>query len=209
MTVQTNQQGIAQLTSTYSPTQPPQLPVSFGDYLSLLWRIDHSAEHGSREVYYRQCATAVARGLEFDEHPLERIVRAAPVGEVCAALASVPYRKSRGRLVDAHDQAEAIRQLVALRDHILTMAAYHEQWTLSWPGSRVVDVELRERLFAVFFTAYDSQFRHFSRLILVIDIVLQELLLGDRKEREVSLIRLIKTCGYPDPESASTRAQYG
>ena len=67
---------------------------------------------------------------------------------------------------------------------------------------------MRERLFAVFFTAFDGQFRPFSRMILVIDIVLQELLLGVRKLQEISLIRLIQDYGYPDPHNAAVQAQF-
>ncbi len=207
MGIQADQQRIIQLTSAYAPTQPPQLPLTFGDYLSLLWRVDQSAGNPDREAYYRQCADALARGLGFANRSLYRLVRRTEAGRICPLLPNAPYQGTV-RLVDAQDRREAIRHLVDLRDHILAMAAYREQWKVGWPGSRMTDGELRERLFAVFFTAFEGQFRHFSRLLFVIDIVLQELLLGDRREREISLIRLIREFDYPDPDSGDTRTQY-
>jgi hypothetical protein len=207
MGVQPDQQRITQLLSAYSPNTPPQLSLTFGDYLSLLWRVDSAAGDPAREQYYRQCTEALARGLEFDSRSVSRLVKSTPAGMICSSLHNAPYR-STNRLVDAQDRREAIRQLMDLRDHIMRMGIYREQWTLGWPGSRLTDQELRERLFAVFFTAFDSQFMHFSRLLFVTDIVLQELLLGDRTERKISLIRLIREYGYPDPDSSSARAQF-
>ncbi len=207
MSYQPDQQRIMQLTSAYDPLQPPQLPLTFGDYLSLLWRIDRSSDRPNHEAYYRQCAEAVARGLGFDRRSLHRLVRVAEAGKICRSLENVSYRGTE-RLVDAQDRRAAISQLMDMRDHILAMGAYREQWTLGWPGGRVADAELREHLFAVFFTAFEGQFRHFSRLIFVIDIVLQEMMLGHRDVLEISLIRLIQEFNYPDPSSASVRAQY-
>jgi hypothetical protein len=203
-----DQQRIAQLTSAYSPQHPPQLTLTFGDYLSLLWRIDQAAEDPNREEYYRQCADAVARGLAFEARSLFRLVHSTAAGMIYESLQNAPYRGT-ARLVDAQDRRAAIAQLADLRGHILAMGAYRDQWTLGWPGSKLTDVELRERLFAVFFTAFDGQFRHFNRLLLVIDIVLQELLLGDRTAYETSLIRLIKSFGYPDPDREATYRLFG
>jgi hypothetical protein len=184
------------------------LPLTFGDYLSILWRIDRSTALPNRETYYRQCATAIARGLDFEGRSIHRLARLTAAGAICITLENAPYRATN-MLIDAQDRRAAIRQLIDLRTHILTMAAYREAWTLGWPGSRLSDTELRERLFAVFFTAFNGQFHHFSRLILVADIVLQELMLGDRQVREISLIRLIKEYDYPEPDSAKVREQYG
>ena len=207
MGVQPDQQRITQLTSAYSPANPPRLALTFGDFLSLLWRIDASSYEPRREAYYRQCADAVARGLGFSNRSMYRMVQIAPASSVCHVLQNAPYRGT-SRLIDAQDRRDAIRQLVDLRGQILTMAAYRDRWTLGWPGSRMADVELRERLFAVFFTAFDSQFANFSRLLFVIDIVLEEILLGDRLERKISLIRLIKEFGYPDPDGHPLSAQF-
>lgn len=207
MVIQNDQQRIMQLLSTYRPESPPQLPLTFGDYLSLLWRIDNASENPNIESYYRRCAGSVAAGLGFSDRSLCRLVRATPAGGIYGILQNAPYRGT-ARLVDAQDRRAAIRQLVDLRNHILSMGDYRSQWTLGWPGSRLSDVELRERLFAVFFTAFDGQFSHFSRLLLVIDIVLQEMLLGDRLHREVSLIRLIREFDYPDPDDSKTHAYF-
>lgn len=207
MGIQADQQRIMQLLSSYSPAQPPQLSLNFGDYLSLLWRIDRSAQNEGREAYYRYCAHALACGLGFADRSLSRLVQRTEAGLVCASIQNSPYQGT-GRLVDAQDRRDAICQLMDLRDHILAMGAYREQWKIGWPGSRMTDVDLRERLFAVFFTAFEGQFRPFSRLLLVIDIVLQEMLLGNRVEQEISLIRLIQEFGYPDPDSVRTRTQY-
>jgi len=45
-------------------------------------------------------------------------------------------------------------------------------------------------------------------LLLVIDIVMHELLLGQRAMTEVSLGTLIDQHGYPDPEDPAVRALY-
>lgn len=201
------QRRIQQLTSTYGPAQPPQLPLEFSDYLSLLWRIDRAAGQRSRASYYRQCASALARALDFEQRSLGQYVRVATPGQVCSGLEGVPYRATT-RLVDAQDRRAALRQLLDLRNNILVMAAYRESWSVGWPGSRLDDEQLRERLFAVFFTAFEGQFQPFSRLLLVIDVVLQELLLGTRDAAQVSLIRLIHDYGYPDPLSAAVQQRF-
>jgi hypothetical protein len=207
MAVQGDQQRIMQLVSPYSPTTPPQLPLTFGDYLSLLWLIDHCDGDSGREAYYRKAADSLSRALGFEKRSMCRLVQNTPAGGIYAVLENAPYRGTIW-LVDAQDRRAAMRQLLSMRDHIVAMGVSRSRWQLGWPGSRLSDVELRERLFAVFFTAFDSQYSHFSRLLLVIDIVLQELLLGDRVSREVSLIRLIKEYGYPDPDDAMTLVLY-
>ncbi|MBN2471960.1 MAG: hypothetical protein JXN59_14665 [Anaerolineae bacterium] len=204
MTIQADQQRIIQLTSDYSPAFLPQLPLSFGDYLSLLWRIDRSASRPERVEYYRDCAAALARGLGIANRSVVRMVARSPAGEIYENLRKMPYQGT-GRLVDAADRRDAITQLVDLRHHILEMGAYRDQWTLGWPGSRLADEELRERVFAVLFTAFDGQFSHFSRLLLVIDIVLQELILQERYQNDISLVRLVHDYGYPDPDSDAVR----
>lgn len=196
---------IMQLTSSYSPDAPPQLRLTFGDFLSLLWRIDQASNDLDKAVYYRQCAAAVARGLGFQSRSMYRIVMAAQPGDIYKTIGHAPYRGTT-RLVDAQDRRAAIRQLVDMRGNILSMGIYREQWTLGWPGSRITDTELRDRLFAVLFTAFNGQFSHFSRLLLVIDIVLLELLLDDRTDMQISLIRLIREYNYPDPDDEKVRA---
>lgn len=208
MAVQGDQQRIYQLTSAYAPGDPPQLPLTFGDYLSLLWRIDQSAEYPEREQYYRRCAASLARALSIEQRSLARMVDRTAAGEVYASLSNLPYRGT-SRFVDAQDRRAAIWQLVDMRRHILEMGAYRDTWTLGWPGSRLSDVELRERLFAVFFTAFEGQFSHFSRLLLVADIVLEDLILGGNAHNEISLARLVHDFGYPDPDSETIRVTFG
>ncbi len=204
MMMQADQPRIAQLISPYSPATPPQFPLGFGDYLSILWRLDQSAANPAREAYYRQCALALARGLGFDQRSLGRMVERTAAGSICESLQKVPYQGTSW-LVDAQDRREVIRQLVDLRQHILAMGAYRDSWTLGWPGSRLTDGMLREHVFAVLFTAFEGQFSHFSRLLLVIDIVLQELIMGTCDGKEISLTRLSQEYGYPDPDSAVAR----
>ncbi len=203
--MQADQQRILQLISDYSPTAPPQLPLSFGDYLSLLWRIDRSAANPEFVEYYRACAAALARGLGIANRSVVRMVARSAAGEIYANLTRMPYQGT-GRLVDAADRRDAIGQLIDLRRHILEMGAYRDLWTVGWPGSRLADEELRERVFAVLFTAFDGQFSHFSRLLLVVDIVLQELILMERYQNDISLVRLVHDYDYPDPDSTEVRA---
>jgi hypothetical protein len=204
MVVQADQQRILQLVSAYSPASPPQLALGFGDYLSLLWCIDNAAGEPGRVTYYRRCADAVVRSMNLEHSSISRVVQNTPAGSIYVSLENVPYRGT-ARFVDAPDRRVAIRQLLSLRAHIVGMGTDRQGWTRGWPGSRLSDVELRERLFSVFFTAFDSQFSHFSRLILVIDIVLQEILIGSRQPYETSLISLIKNFGYPDPDEPESR----
>jgi len=208
MGVPADQSRINQLLSSYSPDHPPQLALSFGDFLSLLWRVDASVEKPMRAAYYRQCADAVASGLGFSRRSIYRMIKVLPAGHIYASLPNLPYRGTI-RLVDAQDRREAMMQLLDMRAHIMSMGTYRSRWNLGWPGSRLADEELRARLFAVFFTAFEGQFSQFSRLLLVIDIMLQDLMLGDRTPAEISLVRLIREYGYPDPDSPSARVQYG
>lgn len=201
-------QRIAQLTSPYSPLSPPQLPLDFGDFLSLLWRVDRHAEQPHLVSYYRQCADALARAMEFHQKALGRLIRTTPPGSIYRSLSNVPFRET-GRLVDASARKAAIDQLVRLRGDVLSIGAYQHDWVVGWPGSGIINDELRERVFATLFTALRGQYQYLARLLLVTDIVLQELLLGTRQNTEFSLGTLIERYGYPDPESPAVRSLYG
>ena len=56
---------IQQLVGTYSPEAIPRVPLDFGDFLSLLWRIDHHADHSGRVRYYSRCALALGEALSL------------------------------------------------------------------------------------------------------------------------------------------------
>jgi hypothetical protein len=198
---------IKQLTSPYSPQHPPQLPLEFGDFLSILWRVDRHAAQESMAQYYTQCARAIAQSFQFDQKSLGRMVRSTPPGQLYESLSNVPFRVT-GRLLDASARKDAIRQLARLRSDVLSIGAYEHDWIVGWPGSGVLDTELRERIFATLFTALRSQYANFGRLLLVIDIVLHELLLGQRAISEVSLGTLIDQFGYRDPEDPDVRALF-
>lgn len=202
-----DQARIAQLTSPYSPFDPPQLPLDFSDYLSLLWRLDRHASQDYLVYYYTTCARAIATALEFEHKGLGRMVRTTAPGKLCLSLSNVPFRET-GRLMDAGARKSAIDQLVRLRADVLSIGAYQHDWVVGWPGSGVMDSELRDRIFATLFTALRGQYAHFGRLLLVIDIVLQELLMGTRRLSEFSLGTLIDRYGYPDPEDSTVRAIY-
>ncbi len=207
MNYRSDETRINQLTSPYSPLSPPQVPLDFSDYLSLVWRIDRHVTQKHLVRYYDQCARALARAFQFEDKGLGRMVRATEPGSLYGALSNVPFREA-GRLRDAPARKDAIHQLVALRSDVLAIGAYQHDWVVGWPGSGVLDPELRERVFATLFTALRSQYLHFGRLLLVIDIVLQELLLGTRAVTEFSLGILIDHFGYPDPEDPAVRALY-
>jgi hypothetical protein len=207
MSYRSDETRISQLTSPYSPFNPPQVPLDFSDYLSLLWRIDRHVQQKHLVRYYDQCARALARALQFEDKGLGRMVRVAEPGSLYRSLGNVPFRET-GRLRDASARKDAIHQLVTLRSDVLSIGAYQHDWVVGWPGSGVLNPELRERVFATLFTALRSQYAHFGRLLLVIDIVLQELLLGTRVMTEFSLGTLIDHHGYPDPEDPTVRAAY-
>jgi hypothetical protein len=198
---------IKQLTSPYSPQNPPQLPLDFGDFLSLIWRIDRHAAQDSLVDYYAACARALTKAFEFDQKSLGRMIRSTEPGRLYESLSNVPFRET-GRLMDASARKDAIYQLARLRSDVLSIGSYQHDWLVGWPGSGVLDPELRERIFATLFTALRSQYAHFGRLLLVIDIVLHELLLGERAMVEVSLGTLIDHYGYPDPENPDMRALF-
>lgn len=198
---------IDQLISTYGPDEPPRLPLDFGDYLSLLWRLDKHAEQPKKVKYYRQCALALADGLGLKGRSVFRLVEVTPAGQLYKQLPNAPYRGTH-RLIDAHDRKAAITQLAELRADVLKIGTYQDNWPVSWPGSGIIDTELRERVFAVLFTALQGQFSSFGRLLLVVDIVLANLLMGIQPSVEVSLSQLIAEYGYPDPNDPRVRWEY-
>ena len=201
------QSRITQLTSTYGPDEVPRLPLDFGDYLSLLWRIDKHAEEPHRVKYYRRCAQTLSVAIGLQNRSLFRLVENTPPGEVYNQLPNAPYRGTT-RLIDAHDRKAAIRQLVELRHDVLRIGTYQDQWPVSWPGSGIIDNELRERVFAVLFTALQGQYGNFGRLLLVVDIVLSDLLLGFQEVKEATLHDLISIHRYPDPNDNRVRLLY-
>jgi len=201
---------IRQLLSPYEPDFPPMLPLDFGDYLSLLWRQDRAsqARQEMRVVYYRRCAQAMAEAFGFAGSELGRALRAAMPGENYTTLENIPYRRD-GRALDAADRRAAIHQLVQLRHETMTIGVYSEEWAGAWPGSGILDAELRDRVFSVLLTALPGQYASFARLLFVVDIVLQELLTGSRENIAIPLSRLVWDYGYPDPRAAETRTLYG
>ena len=202
-----DQARITQLISTYGPDDPPLLTLDFGDYLSLLWRLDYHADHAGKRRYYRQCAQALGLGIGLKGRSLFRLVELTQPGDVYRQLPNAPYRGTH-RLVDAQDRKAAIAELVRLRDDILRIGTRQETWDGRWPGSGIVDGELRERVFAVLFTAVEGQFTNFGRLLLVVDIVLGNLLLGMEPTRECSLQDLVANHDYPNPSDEHTRHDF-
>jgi hypothetical protein len=198
---------ISQLLSTYSPQDPPRMSLDFGDYLSVLWRLDQNAAQPNKVRYYRRCSTALAEALGFKNHALHRLVEMTPPGTIYHQLPNLPYRMG-GHLVDAKDRKAAIAQLVAMRGHIFALGTYHESWGVSWPGSGILDTEVRERVFAVLFTALQGQYANFARLLLVIDIVLANLLLDSPANEEVTLPELVGQFGYPNPANISVQKEF-
>jgi hypothetical protein len=198
---------IDQLTSTYGPDEPPRLPLDFGDYLSLLWRLDTCAGQPNRIRYYRQCSLALGTALDLAGRSVFRLVEVTPPGSLYQQLPNAPYRGTT-RLIDAHDRKAALAQLVELRADVLKIGTYQDNWPVSWPGSGIIDTELRERVFAVLFTALQGQFGNFGRLLLVVDIVLADLLLGIQPAQEVTLHQLITEFNYPNPTDSRVRWEY-
>jgi hypothetical protein len=198
---------ISQLISLYSPDDPPRLALDFGDYLSLLWRIDSSAGIPNRERYYRQCALSLSMALGFSKHPLCRIVQSTAAGQIYSQLPNLPYRSGENH-VDARDRKAALAQLFIMRSDTLRMGTYNETWLGGWPGDGIQDNELRERVFAVMFTALQGQYTNFARLLLVIDIVLANLLLGFDEPNLVTFAQLTSDFGYPDPRDERVRRDF-
>ena len=198
---------INQLISLYSPDDPPRLPLDFGDYLSLIWRLDTSAAFPGRERYYRQCAQALCDALNLRAHPISRMVETTPAGQIYAQLPNLPYRSS-SRFVDAQDRKAALTQLMSLRGDTLRIGTYNEAWDGGWPGGGILDNELRERVFAVLFTALQGQYTNFGRLLLVIDIVIANLIFGLEDPPEVQLSDMITNYNYPDPRDERIRREF-
>lgn len=198
---------ITQLTGMYSPDDPPRLPLDFGDYLSLLWRLDQNANNPNRERYYRQCVNALTAALGLKGQAVQRLVETTAAGEIYAQLPNVPYR-SASRFVDAKDRKAALTQLISIRGDTLRIGTYNENWDNGWPGSGLQDTELRERVFAVMFTALQGQYTNFGRILFVVDIVIANLLLGFSDPPEVPFIQLISDYGYPDPRDERVRRDF-
>jgi hypothetical protein len=149
----------------------------------------------------------LATALGLAEREIGRLARATPPGGIYDALENIPYRLA-DRTVDAADRRLAIRQLLRLRGDVLQIGIYDQHWDGTWPGSGIIDDDLRDRVFAVLFAALPGQFPSFARLLLVIDIVLQELLTGARKGPSILLFALVREYEYPDPASAEIKALY-
>jgi hypothetical protein len=198
---------IGQLLGDYAPGTTPQFALDFSDYLSLLWRFDGCAALPARARYYRACIEALGQALGIEATPMGRMVAAAAPGTVYDQLPNLPYR-SRARLLDARDRKAAAAQLIDLRRDILRIGTYQESWNGSFPGHGLLDIELRERVFAVLFTALQGQYGSFARLLLVVDIVLGDLLIGPNNAREIPVYDLVTTHGYPDPASRVTRREF-
>jgi hypothetical protein len=207
MSNRTERTRISQLTSTYGPDEPPRLPLDFGDYMSLLWRLDKHADDPAKVKYYRRCALSLAEGLGLKGRSIFRLVELTPPGQLYEQLPNAPYRGTN-RLLDAQDRKAAIAQLATLRQDILRVGTYHDQWPVSWPGSGIMDTDLRERVFAVLFTALQGQYENFGRLLLVVDIVLADLLLGMQQMREINLHELIADYDYPNFADTKVRAAF-
>jgi hypothetical protein len=71
-----------------------------------------------------------------------------------------------------------------------------------------MDTDLRERVFAVLFTALQGQYENFGRLLLVVDIVLGDLLIGMHYMKEIGLHQLVAEYGYPNFADAKIRSAY-
>jgi hypothetical protein len=198
---------IDQLIAPYSPTQPPSLPLDFGDYLSILWRLERAGQRNLGVAYYKRCERALAAALALNETELGNLIKTTPPTKLNEEIPNLPYR-GWGRRVDAPDRKAAIAQLWKLRGDVLTMGSYPETWRTAWPGSGITDEELRERMFAILFTALPSQYAPYARLLLVTDIVLQELMLGTRRTSSFLLHTLVKDFGWPDPQSAESVALF-
>jgi hypothetical protein len=202
-----DQPRISQLTSSYAPQYPPAMPLGFGDYLSILWRLDLSAGHEGRMRYYRACAIALSAAMGFRDAPLGQLVRATPPGELYFALRTLPYNTTE-RPQDADERSRAIQQLLQIRADVVGIGVYQENWENRWPGSGIADQNVRDRIHAVLFTALPSQYPVFARLVLVVDIVLQELLTGSRKLSEFDVRELVASYKYPDPRDPDVQRLY-
>ncbi len=198
---------IEQLISTYGPDESLRIPLDFGDFLSLLWRLDVHADHAGKRRYYRQCLQALSSGIGLKGRSIMRLIDLTQPGDYYAQLPNAPYRGTT-RLVDAQDRKAAIAELVKLRDETLRIGTRQEAWDGRWPGSGIVTPELRERVFAVLFTAVEGQFMNFGRLLLVVDIVLGNLLLGMEPTTECPLQELIANHGYPNPADERIRHDF-
>ena len=192
---------IRQLIAPYAPDAYLRAPLGFGDYLSLLWRIDASASAPPRVRYYRACATALACALGIDGEPLARLIDGCEPGTIYAQIPNLPFRFTP-RPVDAADRKAAVAQLLMLRTDILRLGTYAETWGGRAPGSGIIDDAARERVFAVLFEALNGQYANFARLLLVTDIVLGDLLVGREMSAEFPVATLIAQYGYPAPHEA-------
>lgn len=201
------QSHITQIISDYSPNNAPKLPLDFGDFLSLVWRIDRHADNPQKVKYYKRGALALAKGLGIKNQSLLHLIQTTPPGKICEQITNLPYR-SRERLVDAQDRKAALTELLLIRHHILSMSISQDNWGARWPGSGIVDDALRERVFATLFTAFQGQLSNFARLLLVVDIVLANLILGVECEEEVNLTTLIFHYDFPDPQNNKVREDF-
>lgn len=196
---------INQLTSSYSPLSPPQLPLGMGDYLSLLWWMDYTADTEAYSLYYRRCAAALAKGLSLQEQPVGILLSRVAAGDAYNVLSHPPYWGGTNKH-DAGQRRTALQHLLRLRSQIMSISAQQQELASMadrWPGNAILDTEIRNRVSTVLFNVLPGQYAEFASMLLLIDIVLQEMITGQRRMPSIPLYELVTKFNYPKPEDPS------
>ncbi len=196
---------VRQLRSAYDPGSALELPLGFGDYLSILFRLDEQnrliEELGPveplplRQAWYVACGTALRDALSLKDTAFDRVAHERPydprqiVSDLRQAL------RAQHGVFQAVYYEIAIGGLLRQRADILR-AGRSVTHVEGGPGSGITDEALRARIQAVYFTRFDEALLNFSRQLLDVDALLEELL-PMAVAPPVELARLQAEYNYP------------
>ncbi len=207
---------VRQLRSPYDTRQDPQLPLGFGDYLSLLFRLDEQStllqERGEvdplllRRAWYLACCSALCRALALQGTAFDTLHEAKPYDPRQIVAGLRPSLRAQHGPFQAVYYEIALGGLLRQRADVLRMGRSVTHLR-GGPGSGIADKALQARIHDVYFTRFDEGLLNFSRHLLDIDRLLEDLLPLDIGP-PVELARLRSEFGFPDRADARWRMAF-
>ncbi len=199
-------EAVRQLRSLYDTRSDPALPLGFGDYLSLLFRL-HEHNHLLQEAggtgnlprrrdWYTACCGALCQGLGLEQTSLDTAATEKPydLRQIVSGLR--PLLRSKHGAIQAAYYEIALGGLLRQRGDILR-ADRSVRYAQGGPGSGITDEALRARIESIYFTRFDRDLLEFSRQLVTLDALLLDLMPVTVGE-PVAIDRLRAEYGYPD-----------
>ncbi len=197
---------VRQLRSAYAPASEPELPLGFGDYLSLLYRLDEQdrliEERGAanalplRRSWYLGCCSALRGALLLTDTAFDTLPGEKPYDPRQIVNGLRQGLRERHGVFQAVYFELAIGGLLRQRADIL-QARRSVSYLEGGPGSGITGEALKTRIQQVYFTQFDEALLAFSRQLLALDALLVELL-PITVGQPVELAELRSQYNYPD-----------